>query len=248
MTRPETSKHGAEERVGRGGATRAREAAPRGAKARVAFTLIELLVVIAIIATLLAILLPSLAGSREAARRLKCMTNLKGFGAAFHLYQQDHKGLLPYVMPLQDDPPGGRENDPGMLDVLRAYMDTPPPKKDPDAPYYEYVGDPWRCPSDIVGRDEATEFQPVWATAGTSYYYLPGGLMGYFEFIMGMASDRVAAHVTKLYDMQNNAGVVLYDADPWHNPKAADNRGHNALYYGDWRVTEMEPGPRRPGD
>lgn len=53
------------------------------------FTLIELLVVISIIALLVAILLPSLANARAAARRILCMARLKQAGSAIGMYMSD---------------------------------------------------------------------------------------------------------------------------------------------------------------
>jgi len=50
------------------------------------FTLIELLVVIAIIAILAAMLMPSLTGVKEEARKAVCLANLKGVGNAIMLY------------------------------------------------------------------------------------------------------------------------------------------------------------------
>lgn len=56
-----------------------------------AFTLIELLVVIAIIAVLIGILLPSLAGARDAARTTRCLSNQRQLITAWMLYAGDYK-------------------------------------------------------------------------------------------------------------------------------------------------------------
>jgi len=65
----------------------------RAAKAG-AFTLIELLVVIAIIAILAALLLPSLARSKEQAQGIKCLSNLKQLTLAWIMYGSDNKDYL----------------------------------------------------------------------------------------------------------------------------------------------------------
>jgi prepilin-type N-terminal cleavage/methylation domain-containing protein/prepilin-type processing-associated H-X9-DG protein len=62
-----------------------------------AFTLIELLVSVAIIALLLALLLPGLSGARAQARRVKCASNLRQLGQAFHMYAGEYRGQ---AMPL----------------------------------------------------------------------------------------------------------------------------------------------------
>ncbi|MDD5597147.1 MAG: prepilin-type N-terminal cleavage/methylation domain-containing protein [Victivallaceae bacterium] len=61
----------------------------------VIFTLIELLVVIAIIAILASLLLPALAKAREAAKAIRCASQLKEFGTATDAYLSDYDGCFP---------------------------------------------------------------------------------------------------------------------------------------------------------
>jgi prepilin-type N-terminal cleavage/methylation domain-containing protein/prepilin-type processing-associated H-X9-DG protein len=59
------------------------------------FTLIELLVVISIVAVLMSLVLPSIEGAREAARRQVCASNLRQVHNALSAYDRDYLALPP---------------------------------------------------------------------------------------------------------------------------------------------------------
>ena len=63
------------------------------------FTLVEMLIVIVIIAILAAILLPVLGRSRDRAKAISCVANLKQLGTGFELYSNYYNGLIPPADP-----------------------------------------------------------------------------------------------------------------------------------------------------
>ena len=63
------------------------------------FTLVEMLIVIVIIAILAAVLLPVLSKSRDRAKAISCVSNLKQIGTGFELYSNYYDGLIPPAEP-----------------------------------------------------------------------------------------------------------------------------------------------------
>ncbi|MBY0312749.1 MAG: type II secretion system GspH family protein, partial [Phycisphaerales bacterium] len=86
-----------------------------GSSMRKAFTLVELLVVIAIIATLMAILLPALAGSRRQARATVGAVNMRSLNQVMAVYTNDNKDT--YLTPFADRDPAS-SNGAGWADAV----------------------------------------------------------------------------------------------------------------------------------
>jgi prepilin-type N-terminal cleavage/methylation domain-containing protein/prepilin-type processing-associated H-X9-DG protein len=59
------------------------------------FTLAELLVVIGVIGILIALILPALAGARQAAEQLQCASNLRNIGMGIVIYLDQNQGTFP---------------------------------------------------------------------------------------------------------------------------------------------------------
>lgn len=141
------------------------------------FTLIELLVVIAIIAILAALLLPSLKNTKEQAKTILCISNLKQLGICWMNYLGDNNNDIPD------------------LDSFWGWGG----ESMPDRPLYDYVGakDIYRCPSDNDNRAVGGVWTTVYADMGTSYADNLG-LFAYFAWGQPRASFSRQSNPTKL--------------------------------------------------
>ena len=73
-----------------------RQAVARPAKRRlVGFTLIELLVVIGIIGILASLIIAAVSSAMKRIRTVQCINRQKQWVMAFHMYAEDHDGLIP---------------------------------------------------------------------------------------------------------------------------------------------------------
>ena len=93
-------------------------------KASRGFTLVDTLVTLAIVALLISILLPSLAGAREAARRVACASNVRQIGLGITMYADDHSDRLPpsVFAPDGSSPESEGESNPAEMMTMRLQL------------------------------------------------------------------------------------------------------------------------------
>jgi len=82
------------------------------------FTLLELMAAVAIVLVLASLLLPVLSKAREAARRTRCLSQLRQLGLAFTAYAAEFDDLLPHEDNGDTLPPFGC----GWQEVLTPYL------------------------------------------------------------------------------------------------------------------------------
>jgi prepilin-type N-terminal cleavage/methylation domain-containing protein len=136
------------------------------------FTLIELLVVIAIIAILIALLLPAVQQTREAARKTQCRDHLKQIGLALHNYHDSHRVLPPgYLYRVALDTPPANGAGFGWAAMILPYVDQANlySQMNWNVPIYDPANRVPRehrlaiylCPTDSVSADSFVEMGPT---------------------------------------------------------------------------------------
>ena len=152
------------------------------------FTLVELLVLIAIIAILAGLLLPVLARSKDRAKNIACLNNLKQLGVAVRLYADGNGGKLPIAEQLPASPADPSNPLPRICDLLAAqlgYSTNALPK----------TGTVLRCPSDNARRFEQN---------GSSYEW--------FAHYNGRAVDNPRTSKNPISD-----ATLMYDYEKFHS-------------------------------
>jgi prepilin-type processing-associated H-X9-DG protein len=211
---------------------------------RAGFTLVELIFVLGLIAFLVALLMPTVSRSRQAAVRTDCAANLRQIGLAFHFYANDNRGWIPR------DATNGHVDRPPWPLLMCKYLvpgqevtiDDLPGVKLLQCPSHPEIG----IPTGYVVNAFAFETQPSWKPDGP----------------VKITRIRRPSELPWLFDCANNFplrelglpdkifGVEFHDVyDPRHLPRgerhriADDRHGQTAnVLYLDGHVSVIQKG------
>jgi prepilin-type N-terminal cleavage/methylation domain-containing protein/prepilin-type processing-associated H-X9-DG protein len=162
---------------------------------RCGFTLLELMVSIAVLGMLIALLIPAVQSSREAARRTVCKSQLRQLGLALHNYHEVNRCFPPgsYVM----GPSFPMQSGWGWGAMVLPYVELPGLSKQinfslktGDSQNLSLIAQPiplFRCPSEI-GPDSVL----CVPTTGPSYRLAAGNYCGSDGVLSAMSRTRIA--------------------------------------------------------
>ncbi len=196
----------------------ARTASPAPRGGRRAFTLIELLVVIMVIAVLIGLLLPALQKAREAGRTVKCLANMKQFGAATFNYATDYRDVIFPAAPRASYPngpvawPADPNPDPADRNVFLWAQQVKNGQRVPGL-LYEYFANAHEvgeCPTNKRRSATGTEHENLWSSrTGVQFDYTM------FDETEG-AKLGIDLQVAYLRPSSNNNQRILAQSD-WAN-------------------------------
>jgi prepilin-type N-terminal cleavage/methylation domain-containing protein len=154
------------------------------------FTLIELLVVIAIIAILAAMLLPALSKAKDKAKTTQCLSSMRQWGIAVHIYTGDSADMLPrdgtdtggqYAVDT------GATTGPGSpLDPLAWFNTLPQLAGDKALQDYYNLSGAYQAKFPFPGNGVGKIWMCPSAQASANDSFLQGGKFGFFSTVMNI--------------------------------------------------------------
>lgn len=202
------------------------------------YTVVELLVVVAIIATLVAMIMPMLLQSKEAARMRVCASNLRQLGAAIIRYAEDHDGyglpapplsyrnpwifcpkpLIPQYIPQSINPFSNT-----IQSSALPYPDIAPEER------LKWL---WVCPGD-TNRGSAELERPCWWNFGSSFRY--PGPRAYLSGERYMQRTNIVPRKITLWKNPKRNILLADHFDDFHNGARAERRmGEESLFSPTW--------------